>query len=91
MNHLTHSEREALKLLYGNSDLAGGDIIRALIDQVEHYERALREIANPIQFWIDNKEEDVDIDIPMAMHIADNPFTYQNLAKAALTQEQERG
>jgi hypothetical protein len=39
MNHLTLTEREALKLLYGNSDLAGGDIIRALIDEIETLEK----------------------------------------------------
>ena len=35
MNHLTLTEREALKALYGNSDLAGGDIIREVFPAAE--------------------------------------------------------
>jgi archaellum component FlaC len=92
MNHLTLSERQALKLLYGNSDLAGGDIIRALIDEIETLERQIKSCRQIVEsvahVGINFGQGPWEI---QQSEINDARKLLEELDKAALTQEQERG
>jgi len=93
---MTKAEREKLreeavhiKTAQSSSTVRANANIIALLDHIDALERALEEIANPIQFWKKNLEEGYDLDIPMAMHMADSPNTYQQIAQKALASAPE--